>query len=395
MNTAASQIIDDHISLAKKRILPNVESIPPLKRRETLLSKAQARKDELLSRVEVVQGPSLLMKHYEEPRYLWQGILPESGICVMAGDKACGKTLLLLQMVHAISRGEPFMGVSTTPTRVHFLELELSQRRTAQRLKLMGIVPTDSWSFSFKWEKGEIGIETLTAFIEQEKIRLLIVDVMQNLWPTNADSNNYQDTYRVLAPIRQMANELGCLILLVTHRRKNKESDDYLDSVIGSVGIAGNADVVLNVMRGRGDENAVLMADGNDIERREISMKFQANPLGFQLSDMNPLEATQSHERREIIDYLREHGPSTTREIATGLNKKDSNISHLLSKLKDSSLIASMGYGKYGLVTPIPNETGGKSIQSIQSTDEDMERLNTFTTLNTPMEEVVEQLDIF
>lgn len=357
-------------------------------------AKVQARKDELLSKVEVVQGPSLLMKHYEEPRYLWNGILPESGICVMAGDKACGKTLFLLQMVHAISRGEPFMGVPATPTRAHFLELELSQRRTAQRLKLMGIVPSDNLSFSFKWEKGEIGIETLTAFIEREKIRLLVVDVMQNLWPTNADSNNYQDTYRILAPIRQMANELGCLILLVTHRRKNKESDDYLDAVIGSVGIAGNADVVLNIMRERGNENAVLMADGNDIERREISMKFISNPLGFQLSDMNPLEAMLTPERRQIFDYLREHGPSTTREIATGLKKKDSNVSHLLSKLSDDALVVSTEYGKHSLVKSIPSETGSKSNQSIQSPIADAGSLNTFTTLNGHIGGEDMQLDI-
>jgi DNA-binding transcriptional ArsR family regulator len=294
----------------------------------------------------------MMQKEYPEPRYLWQGILPDSGLAVCAASKASGKTLLLLQLADAISRGRDFLGIPTTAANVLFVELELSEAKTTQRLLKMGITTTDNLTFSYntknkKWPQGEEGLKTLRDAIEEHSFEIVIVDVLQRLWPMNADYNSYQDSYNVLAPLRQMANELGVLIVLVTHNRK-MQAADFLDGVMGSVGIVANADVVLSIQRQRGENEAVLFIEGNDVESKQLALQFRSDPLGFTLSDASPAEIRQTQERREILDAMRNlGGTAKTGEIATLLGKDIKNISKLLLKLKDEGLVYSTGYGQY------------------------------------------------
>lgn len=321
----------------------------------------QRAKQERLAKIEIVNGTAMLTTHYEEPKYIWQGVLPDSGIAVCASSKASGKTLLLLQLAHAISRGELFLGIPTTQSKVLFIELELSKRRTAQRLSKMGLVPGANLDFAFSWPTGAEGLQTLTDTIEARAYNLVIVDVLPLLWPMDADANSYQDTYAVLAPLRQIANELRAMILLVTHRRK-AETADYLDGVIGSVGISANADVIFSLIRNRGEQNAVLFLDGNDVESQKLALNFNVDPLGFTLSTASPEELSQTPERRRILDYLRKHGGhGRTSEIAAALGIDDSTASRLVKKLTSEGLVARTQYGEYALLEGI------QTIQTVQT----------------------------
>jgi len=326
------------------------------------LAAEERAKKERLAKLEIVSGAALLTTHYEEPKYLWQGVLPDAGLAICAASKASGKTLLLLQLADAISRGRDFFGIPTTESKVLYLQLELSQRRTAQRLSKMGIVPGANFDFAFRWPTGAEGLQALADSIEAQGYRLVIVDVLQLLWPIEADANSYQDVYAVLAPLRQLANDLGVMIILVTHRRK-METADYLDGVMGSVAMQANADVLLTLIRNRGEENAVLYIDGNDIEAQKLALDFCTDPLGYRLSTASPEELRQTPERRRLIEYLREHGGhGRTSEIAAALGIDDSTASRLLRRLADEGLIVRTQYGEYALL-----QKGIQSVQSVQT----------------------------
>lgn len=310
---------------------------------------------ERLSKVEITSGAELMLKKFEEPKYLWDNILPDSGLAVMAASKASGKTMILLQLADAISKGRPFLGVRTTKTKTLFLELELSERRTQQRLLKMGIVANDYLNFAFRWTQGQEGLTTISDAVRSAGYGLVVVDVLQQLWPMDADSNSYQDTYNVLSPLRQLANDLGAMIVLVTHRRK-AETADYLDGVIGSVGITANCDIVLSLMRTRGENEAVFLADGNDIEAKKFALHFNADPLGFTLSDASPAEIGLTPERREIMDAIRKlGGAAKPSQIAPLIGKDEKAASYLCRKLCDAGVITKTQFGTYCLPTP-PHE---------------------------------------
>jgi hypothetical protein len=119
---------------------------------------------------------------------------------------------------------------------------------------------------------------------------------------------------------------------------------------MGSVGIVANADVILSIQRQRGESEAVLFCEGNDIESKQLALQFKVDPLGFTLSDAAPGEIGQTQERRAILDALRELG-GTARpgQIATLLGKNPKNVSKLLLGLKDDGLVSSTGYGEYSI----------------------------------------------
>lgn len=314
-----------------------------------MAAKAELAKQERLKKIAIVPGSEVLTASYEEPRYIWQGILPDAGLAVCAASKAAGKTLLLLQLAGAIAKGQPFLSIATTQAKILFLELELSQRKTAQRLAKMGIVPNSNLDFAFKWPAGAEALQILAEAIEEHGYNFVVVDVLQMLWPMDSDTNSYQDTYAILAPLRQIANDLHCLIMLVTHRRKS-ESADYMDGVIGSVGITANADVVFSLVRNRGENSAVIHIDGNDIESQKIALDFCSDPLGFTVSGASPEELSQTPERRKILEYIRAHGNlARTSEIARSLGIDDSTASRLVNKLVHEGLAFRTQYGLYSL----------------------------------------------
>ena len=318
------------------------------------VARIEADRQKRLSKVEIISGKALMQKSFHEPRYLWDSALPDSGLAVMAASKAAGKTLLLLQLADAVSRGREFLGLPTRLTKTLFIEMELSERRMQQRLFKMGIIASDMLHFAHKWTQGDEGLQTITDAVKEHGYGLVIVDVMQMLWPMDADTNSYQDTYSVLSPLRQIANDLGVMILLVTHRRK-MESADYLDGVIGSVGISANADVVFSLIRTRGEKEAVLHIDGNDIESRKIALCFNTDPLGFSLSDATPEEIGLSPERREIMDAIRElGGTAKPGQVATALGKDRSNVGHLMQAMAELGILKTIGTGKYTINNRIP-----------------------------------------
>ncbi|HPL67124.1 MAG TPA: AAA family ATPase [Smithellaceae bacterium] len=307
-----------------------------------------------LAKIEIVSGQELMQKKFPEPRYLWDSVLPDSGLAIMAASKAAGKTQALLQLADAISKGRVFLGMPTRLTKTLFIELELSPRRTQQRLLKMGIVANEYLHFAHTWTQGAEGLLTIADAVKENGYGLVIVDVMQLLWPMDADTNSYQDVYSVLGPLRQLANDLGVMILLVTHRRK-AETADYLDGVIGSVGIAANADVIFTLIRTRGEREAILYIDGNDIESKKLALRFNTDPLGFSLSDASPVEASLTPERREIVDTIRHlGGTAKPGQVAAMLGKDRSNVGHLMQAMAEMGVLELKRTGVYALRNNIP-----------------------------------------
>jgi hypothetical protein len=85
-------------------------------------------RQERFEKLKIMSGEELMRKDFPPPTFLWGESLPDSGLAVMAASKAAGKTLFLLQLVGAISKGRPFLGLGTRLTKCLFIELELSPR---------------------------------------------------------------------------------------------------------------------------------------------------------------------------------------------------------------------------------------------------------------------------
>ncbi len=286
----------------------------------------------------IVSADELKARVFPPRRYLVDEMIPDSGLVLIAASKAAGKTFFSLQLAESIGSGLPFLGKRSSPGKVLFLELELSERRIHERLNTMRL---ETGNVEFLFGNFPAGREAI-ALLEDltKRYSLIVIDVVSCIFPRDSNMNDYGDTYAFLSPIRKAAHDNECVVFLNSHNRK-AETEDILDQAIGSVGIVANCDVILTLKRIRGQSEAVLHCNGNDIESAQIPLVHDPASLRFLLSDRDPRETELTPERRKIHTFLKEGGPKRTGEIARHLRVSDSSASNMLGKLKNEGFIDS------------------------------------------------------
>lgn len=298
---------------------------------------------------EIKSGRDIMHGEYPDPSYLVEKMIPDVGVGLMVGPKAAGKTQALLSIAAGVSVGGYALGgLVCTYGRVLYLQLELSERRVHERLNRMSIENMDNVDFAHQWPTGPDGLAAIEAAVKQNGYSLVIIDTLAKVWTSGQDMDGYKDSYNVMGPLREVANRLGITILCGHHRRK-AAAEDEIDSVMGSTGIAANADVILILKRARGTDDGSLLIEGNDVPSDQLALRFDRDSTEWFVTDADPKEASQTPERRDILRYLREHGSAKSGMIAEAVGKSPSNTSNLLKRMKDEGLLISHGYGIWGV----------------------------------------------
>ena len=86
----------------------------------------------------------------------------------------------------------------------------------------------------------------------------------------------YTEDYESLAALHRLANENGIGIPVLHHTRK-MEAEDPIDTVCGTLGLAGCADTVL--VLNRSSQGTTLYVRGRDIEEAEHAITFDKQSL--------------------------------------------------------------------------------------------------------------------
>jgi hypothetical protein len=284
----------------------------------------------------IVSADELKTRVFPPRRYLVDEMIPDSGLVLIAASKAAGKTFISLQLAESIGAGLPFMGKRSSPGKVLFLELELSERRIHERLNTMRL---ETGNIEFLFGNFPAGREAI-ALLEDltKRYSLIVIDVVSCIFPRDSNMNDYGDTYAFLSPIRKAAHDNECVVFLNSHNRK-AETEDILDQAMGSVGIVANCDVILTLKRIRGQSEAVLHCNGNDIESAQIPLMHDPASLRFVLSDRDPRETELTPERRKVLAVLKSKGVTKLSEIAKEAGTTTPNASNLLKSMEQTGLV--------------------------------------------------------
>ena len=136
-------------------------------------------------------------------------------------------------------------------------------------------------------------------------------------------------------------------IVLVHHNRKASDSSDFINNASGSTGLTGAADSLLVLQRTRMGNVAKLQVTGHDIEERELALS--RNGMGWKLEG-NAYEFTMSQDKLAIIDFLRENGDSTSKQIAEGVGDNPSTVkTRIRSMAKAGDICHNRENHTYGL----------------------------------------------
>jgi len=282
-------------------------------------------------------------------REIVKGIITE-GLNMLAGRPKFGKSWLALEVGIAVATGDTCLGsIQCKKGAVLYAACEDSKRRLQSRMtKLIGANKAE-WpamlTLTTKWrrlDKG--GVEDLREWIDSNPdAALIILDTLASVKPIRANSG-YQEDYTALEALHQLANDKGIAILILHHQRKS-EADDPLDTISGTLGLAGCVDTPI-IMAGT-SQGKTLYVRGRDIEEAEHAVTFDKATCRWSIMG-EAAEVHRSATRQKILKVLKaakeDMLPS---DIAVAAELKESVVRVRLGNMVRDGEVTKPGRGLY------------------------------------------------
>lgn len=221
-------------------------------------------------------GPDLDAQSFAPLQWAVRGLIPASGLTVLAGRPKAGKSWLSLDVALAVADGQPTLGtIPTAYGSVLYLAFEDTARRLQSRgRRLLGDRPfpgTFHWTTDLPADPSEL-LPAVRAWAEsRDDARMVILDTLGKL----RRGGSYRKDYDLGSDLKALADHHGFGFVVVHHERK-ATSRDWMDRVTGSVGLPGAADNIILVSRERGTEDGQLCATGRDISEHVYLARFDA-----------------------------------------------------------------------------------------------------------------------
>jgi len=220
----------------------------------------------------VVWGPDLLKKEFDDMKWYVDGYIPEKGVVMWAGKRASAKTWLALACAVSMATRMPFLDKFETDVDENISILYIDeengehtiQNRLLQIMKGMGIENglTNLGVVSYSGLRLDNyarrkGIET---FLKKHNPCIIFVDSLKRV--LGADENNATEMNNVFTEIiRPISEKYDVTWILQHHLRKGvagNKPDDLMDELRGSSEIVNYADVVLIFDRVKGVQNRFI-----------------------------------------------------------------------------------------------------------------------------------------
>jgi hypothetical protein len=288
-----------------------------------------------------IDGLSMVRQNFSSPKCIIEDLL-YTGLTIVAGRPKSGKSWLALQIAINVGTGTPFMGMRTIarPGRVAFWALEESPERTSGRLKRLTVEMPELQHLEFLYQAPPLlagGLAVLDRHIAGVKPELVIIDTLLAIVQSGEKRDVMRQDYKEIDVLRRLAIKHDCAILLVHHLSK-REGGAGLDNVAGSTGVTAAADAVWTMKR-QADRVTLLEITGREIEEQTFAMKLDLiGGIGW-YPVAEGEEADMTMERMEILEYLREEGPTKPKKIADELGKNRGAVRNLLRKMVESGSV--------------------------------------------------------
>lgn len=292
-------------------------------------------------------GNELIAQKYAAEKWIIKGLIPH-GLTVMAGPPKIGKSLLILEFILALSAGRKALGhYETDKIKCLYLALEDSPRRLKERIQMLvssGHVVNELSSFAYEWERvDDGGLLALQRRLEEDpNIKAVFIDTFAKMRRAPKGRENlYHQDYDAVGVLKKIADEFSIGIIVVHHTKKGA-SDDFLESVSGSMGITGAADTVMVLRRDRNDDEGVLHITGRDVGEQAIALAFDRGTWKYK-GEANTVRATET--QNEILEMMKsENKPLRQREIAELTGRKNGGLTKTLVRMVKDGHIVRNGY---------------------------------------------------
>lgn len=315
------------------------------------------------------------------------GIVQE-GFGIVAGPPKLGKSWWVLNLALAIAAGGYAFGKIKVEQRdVLYLALEDSGRRLQRRIRAV-------WGSDIPPHRLHLMTEvppqvlhaTITTWLMAHPGGLVILDTLGRARQQRRRGDDpYLADYQEGVALKNIVDAFPGSALLGVHHTRKAASDDFVDDLSGTLGLAGSADYVLVLRRSRGSNDASLQVTGRDAPEGEYA--FTVDGGVWTLSGDGLAEAAAEAQNRretknlgdragEALRFVNGRVSTTPAELARHLNIDNKMAGTVLSKLYAADRIDRPCHGIYAPVNGESGETGETADSPLSPDSPFTERLN-------------------
>ena len=250
-----------------------------------------------------VDGETLWDLEFPARRFCIRSLLPQ-GLCVLGGAPKVGKSWLVLDWCIRIAKGEPIWDMDTTQGTTLYLCLEDTLQRVQHRVYCMSDEATHNAYFATAVGTLADDLESqISSFLlSHPDTVLIVVDTFQMVRGNSAEPS-YGGDYQDMQKLKRIADAYNITVLLVHHLRKQSDRDP-VNRLSGTTGISGAVDAVFVLDRKeRGQNAALLVCTGRDVEYRELELRFSKERCVWDLVS-DSAEAPAQLMPQEMVCFL-------------------------------------------------------------------------------------------
>lgn len=313
--------------------------------------------------------------------YHLPGIIPE-GSTLLVGPPKVGKSFLVASLALAAACGGTALGLEVVRRPVLYMALEDGDRRMQDRCrKLMqgAPIPT-SLEYLTDVQPGR-ALATIDAWMALNPNRspLVILDTLGKVMPpAEGGESAYQRDYRVGSALKRVVHTHPGACILVCHHDRKAGSDDFVDRVSGTNGLAGAADTIIVLARERQSSTGVLSVTGRDVTESEIAVSFDGPTGIWSLDGASLADASKAASERRAAMGLDERA----RSVVAYVNRRPNGVrwadverdlgeaeARYLSRLHDQGRIRRLSRGLYGPLSAVSGVSGAVPTGQTDTTD--------------------------
>jgi hypothetical protein len=271
---------------------------------------------------------------------------------LLAGPPKVGKSWLSLGLGLSIAAGQPVFGsIDVEPGPVLYLALEDTARRLKTRMgKLLANGPgPEGLTLATQCPPlSQGGDAAIAHWLDRNPdARMVVIDVLAKVRGNDGgEGSQYAADYAAIGRIKRVADQYGIAVVVVTHIRK-AAAEDFLTTVSGTNGIAGAADGVLVLERGRNNCDGVLHVTGRDIEENDYALSFNADRGAWTMLEGAAIDHMLADTRAAILRYLREHPGSQPRAVADATGLAYDNVRKTCARMAEVNQLTKDAGGRY------------------------------------------------
>lgn len=311
-------------------------------------------------------GAWLHVQKFPPLRYAVPGLIPE-GLSVLVGPPKAGKSWAALGIALAVASGGVALGtIPVGPARPSlYLALEDGDRRLQERCRrLLG--PDTPIPHEMDYMTRLIGgaVPTIDQWLDAtgDQNPVVLLDTLGKvLGSAGPGRSQYDHEYTVMGRLKEQVDTRPGSSLIVLHHDRKASSDDYVDSVSGTNGIAGAADTVLVLCRSRNETRGILKLTSREVPENEYAVELSGGLWRLVGADLGDAARSAADARAtanlgdrqvDIFNAVKGHPDGVSpAKLALQLGMDGAQMRAYLSRLHEKRRIRKKGRGLYA---PLP-----------------------------------------